>query len=93
MIPQITMHKWREQAECRGTDTNLFFPPKTWTVEERYVAERIAIHVCASCAVKDECLDYAISNPGLVTEGVWGGHSDKEIQKLQRKRTRRGRKK
>ncbi len=93
MLPQQIMHKWREQAECRGTDPNLFFPPKTWTVEEQYVAERIAIHLCASCAVRDECLDYAISNPHLVTEGVWGGHSDKEIQKLQRRKTRRGRKK
>ena len=93
MIPQITMHKWREQAECRGTDPDLFFPPKTWTVEEQYVAERIAIHVCESCAVTDECLEYAIGNPHLVTEGVWGGHSDKQIQAMQRKRTRRGRKK
>ncbi len=92
MIPQMTMHKWRLDAECRDTDTNLFFPPKTMPVEEQYVAERIAIHICESCAVKAECLDYAITNPKLVTEGVWGGHTDKEIQALQRRKVRRGRK-
>ena len=91
MLSQQTVHKWRVDAECRDTDTNLFFPSGYLRAEEKYKIEQIAIRICKSCSVRAECLEYAISNPSLVTDGVWGGYSDKDIQKKQRLRMRQRR--
>ena len=43
---------WRAFAECRGMDTNLFFPTSHESTKE-------AKRTCASCLVRTECLEYA----------------------------------
>ena len=87
------MHEWRVEAECRDMDTDLFFPPAGISGERKYELERIAVNICNSCTVIDECLEFAVGNPQLVAAGVWGGKTDDEIQKMQRRRKRRGRRK
>ncbi len=86
MLTQMQQNKWRLEAECVGMDSDLFFPPPYIGEEKKYEYERIAISICSACLVKDECLAYALSDPVMVTEGVWGGHTYKEIKSMRRRR-------
>jgi hypothetical protein len=57
---------WWERAECRGQDVNLFFPETG-----AYVAPR---QFCKRCAVRAECLDYALSFTSVEDQaGMFGG--------------------
>lgn len=51
MIPNDT---WREDALCRQTDPELYFP-------ERGGSTRDAKDTCMSCEVRTECLDFALA--------------------------------
>jgi WhiB family redox-sensing transcriptional regulator len=70
---------WSEQAICSSVDLDLFFPAKG-------APSAPAKKICASCPVRQECLDYADSiesgAAGLPTSyganGVWGGLSPRE---------------
>lgn len=61
--------RWVERAACRGGSTDLFFPPRGAGTAE-------AKAVCRRCAVKGECLDYAVR--WHIGFGVWGGKSARE---------------
>ena len=65
--------RWRELAACRGTDLGLFFP-------ERGESAGPARQVCAACPVRQPCLDYAITN--RITDGIWGGLTERERRAL-----------
>ena len=68
---------WRDEAACRGLDTDVFFP-----LTEEEAAEAKA--VCAACPVRELCLEYA-----LVTwqdDGVWGGLTETERRRMRRRR-------
>ncbi len=66
--------RWRQQAACRGTDLDLFFP-------ERGESADPARQVCARCPVRQLCLDYALSN--RIMHGIWGGLTERERRTLQ----------
>jgi WhiB family redox-sensing transcriptional regulator len=68
--------EWHIQAACRGSDTALFLSGRGRS------ASTAAIAVCAACLVRDECLDYAMSDIELV--GVWGGTTTEERRRLRR---------
>jgi WhiB family redox-sensing transcriptional regulator len=68
--------KWQLQAACRGADTALFLSGRGRN------ASTAAIAVCAACFVRDECLDYAMSDIEIV--GVWGGTTTEERRRLRR---------
>jgi WhiB family redox-sensing transcriptional regulator len=68
---------WKAKGACHGMDPNIFFPEK-----EKDSGEAIAI--CRPCPVRPICLEYAIEH--RVKDGVWGGMTDKERQKLARQR-------
>ncbi len=65
---------WRTQAACIGHG-DLFFEDRMRTVVKK------AKQLCAVCAVKQECLDYALRNN---EEGVWGGLTANERRKVKR---------
>ncbi len=68
---------WRQDAACRGADTDVFFP-----VTDEEAGPALAI--CATCPVREECLEFA-----LVTrqeDGVWGGLTETERRRLRRRR-------
>ncbi|HEX6597167.1 MAG TPA: WhiB family transcriptional regulator [Acidimicrobiales bacterium] len=68
---------WRQEAACRGLETDIFFP-----LTEEEAAEAKA--VCATCPVRDLCLEYA-----LITrqdDGVWGGLTETERRRVRRRR-------
>jgi WhiB family redox-sensing transcriptional regulator len=70
---------WQERANCRGADPNLFFPGQGASTRE-------AKAMCAACEVKDDCLEFAITEGERF--GLWGGLSERERRKIRGQRTR-----
>ena len=68
---------WQKQANCMGVDPDLFFP-------ERGASTREAKEVCRGCVVREDCLEYALSNSEKF--GIWGGLSERERRKIRRRR-------
>ena len=64
---------WRQQAACRDSDTNVFFPDSDADAGP-------ALAICAVCPVRIECLEYAvrIREP----HGIWGGLNELERRRL-----------
>ena len=69
---------WQDYANCRGADADLFFP-------ERGASTRKAKAICNACEVREECLDFAITNGEKF--GIWGGMSERERRRVRRQRT------
>lgn len=59
---------WFDEALCRGK-TRLFFSDNTVSIDQ-------ARAICATCTVRQRCLDYAMST--RQEHGVWGGLSEAE---------------
>lgn len=60
---------WMDEGLCQETDPEAFFVEKGGDT-------RPAKRVCASCPVRQVCLDYAMDEQ--IQFGVWGGVSAKE---------------
>ena len=69
---------WQDYANCRGADADLFFP-------ERGASTRKAKAICNACEVREECLEFAITNGEKF--GIWGGMSERERRRVRRQRT------
>ena len=72
---------WRNLAQCRRYDPELFFPVGTSGPAQLQTEEAKA--VCASCAVRTECLRWAFDTGQDF--GVWGGMSEAERRAAARK--------
>ena len=68
---------WADHANCTGLDPEMFFPGRGESTTE-------AKAVCAGCAVRSECLEYALAHG--VKHGVFGGLSERERRPLRRAR-------
>jgi WhiB family transcriptional regulator, redox-sensing transcriptional regulator len=64
---------WRLDALCAETDPEAFFPEKGGSTRE-------AKRVCSGCAVRTECLEYALANDERF--GIWGGLSERERRRV-----------
>lgn len=69
--------EWMRRGNCVNESPSLFFPSDGVGVE-------IARKICASCPVKDRCLEYALAN--RIDHGVWGGSSERERRRILRRR-------
>lgn len=67
--------RWQEQAACRDMNVSVFFP-------DNYSGILKAKKVCAECAVRERCLDWALSHPMAEDRGVFGGTTHKERGKI-----------
>lgn len=65
------MTDWRDDAECRVEDPEMFFPTGSETAAQDRIRQAKA--VCARCPVTAECLTWALEM-GL-DNGVFGGFS------------------
>lgn len=73
---------WVEEAACQGCDPELWYPPEVHgrrTRSERLDADA-AKQVCESCAVRVECLRFALEH--AEPWGVWGGATPAERRQL-----------
>lgn len=77
-LPAV-VEEWTEQAACRHVDPEVFFP-----VSERGPAVERAKAVCRSCLVRSDCLEDACARDER--HGVWGGLTEAERRKYQRRR-------
>jgi WhiB family transcriptional regulator, redox-sensing transcriptional regulator len=68
---------WQRFANCLGVDPDLFFP-------ERGASTREAKEVCRGCVVREDCLEFAITNGEKF--GIWGGLSERERRRIRRAR-------
>jgi WhiB family transcriptional regulator, redox-sensing transcriptional regulator len=75
---------WRDDAACRGVDTNLFYPDRgAPSVYSRPLA------YCKRCPVLAECRAEADKHEAeaMRTDGVWGGETP-EMRKARRTKRR-----
>jgi WhiB family redox-sensing transcriptional regulator len=76
-----TEEVWQVKAACRGPQASVFFPPTSFErKDEKLDRERRAKAICATCAGRRPCLDYAlkIREP----HGIWGGLNEAERKRL-----------
>ncbi len=66
---------WMTAARCRDRDPEQFFVRGA-------SQSRRAIRMCERCPVREECLDYAISNE--IEFGIWGGTTERQRRRLVR---------
>jgi WhiB family redox-sensing transcriptional regulator len=78
-------YDWRDQALCRATDPELFFP--VGTTGKALVAIDKAKSVCGECPVKTACLEFALDTNQ--DAGIWGGLSEEERRDIRRRRAGR----
>ena len=72
--------RWRDQAACRDTDPELFFPiGSTGAVLDEIDAAKA---VCQECPVRQPCLQFALETNQ--DTGIWGGTSEDERRRLRR---------
>lgn len=72
---QMQPLSWASGAKCLQAEPETFFPEKGGSTRE-------AKRICGQCAVKRECLEYALANDERF--GIWGGLSERERRKLKR---------
>lgn len=67
---------WMAEGRCRREAAATFFPSDGVGVE-------VARRICATCPVKEPCLQYALRNH--IVHGVWGGTSERERRRIARR--------
>lgn len=70
---------WHGRGLCIGEDPDVFFP-------SHGDLGAMAREICAACAVRDDCLNYATQADEF---GIWGGLDQQERRNLKRKQCRR----
>jgi len=75
---------WMSSGACLQADPELFFPLAAVTSLATRQAEA-AKAVCAPCAVRKNCLSYALE---AMPEGIWGGTTPDERRAARRRPSR-----
>jgi WhiB family transcriptional regulator, redox-sensing transcriptional regulator len=78
---------WLDQAACRGSDPELFFPASHVSATAGRAQVEAAKKICRCCPVKGTCLSWAFDNGQEA--GIWGGLTEEERRRLGRRLTRR----
>lgn len=73
---------WQIKAACRGPQNAVvFFPPQRFERKhEKIERETLAKSICRSCAVRRDCLDYALTI--REPHGIWGGLNENERKQV-----------
>lgn len=56
-------YRWQDDAACRGTDVEAFYPRKSESVGT------YPRRLCQGCPVRSECLEFGLYE----VHGIWGG--------------------
>jgi WhiB family redox-sensing transcriptional regulator len=73
----IVTEEWQRHAACKGPRAEFFFPPTApERKDDRAARERAAKAICASCDVREACLQYALRIHEA--HGIWGGTTEME---------------
>src|SRR5688572_6454149 len=68
---------WMAEGNCAREKPTVFFPSDGVGVE-------VARRICATCPVKEPCLEYALEQ--RIDHGVWGGCSERERRRILKRR-------
>ncbi len=68
---------WMARGNCAEQPPGTFFPSDGVGVE-------VARKICATCPVKEPCLEYALEQ--RIDHGVWGGCSERERRRILKRR-------
>jgi len=77
--------EWRGAGACLSADPELFFPIAAGGPAAGQVSS--ALHVCAGCTVRQQCLDFAMKTNEA--HGIWGGTTPEERIRARRRSRRR----
>ena len=73
----ITPLDWTDAAACRNSEGALFYPADSAErKEDRLERELVAKRICASCGVREDCLEAALARHE--SYGIWGGLNEFE---------------
>ena len=75
MVPEH--FEWMAQGNCRGKSTAMWFP-----LSGNAPAARA---LCASCPVKSQCLEYALTDKPAPA-GIWAGTDERERREIRKLR-------
>ena len=79
----ITPLDWTDAAACRNSEGALFYPADSAErKEDRLERELVAKRICASCDVREDCLEAALARHE--SYGIWGGLNEIERRGLLR---------
>lgn len=79
----ITPLEWTDAAACRNSEGALFYSADSAErKEDRLERELVAKRICASCGVREECLEAALARHE--SYGIWGGLNEFERRGLLR---------
>ena len=79
-VPAVpSLGEWHAQGLCVGDDPDVFFPSHGDPGTQ-------ARQICADCAVRDDCLKFAIDADEF---GIWGGLDQDERRNLRRRQRRK----
>jgi len=72
---------WRDDAACRDTEPELFFPDG----DIRSVRDQVKMAklICRGCSVSTACLSWALASGQ--EHGIWGGLTEDERRRLHRR--------
>jgi WhiB family redox-sensing transcriptional regulator len=76
----VILPEWADAGACVDMPSSMFFPIRQGPADRRAKA------VCAGCAVKVQCLEYALDYPAHYDYGIFGGTNAKERRVLRRGR-------
>jgi WhiB family redox-sensing transcriptional regulator len=71
---------WRHQAACNNRPTDYWFPEQSRTTTTITPANQLAITICHTCPVQQQCLTWALTKPE--THGIWGGLTAEQRRQL-----------
>jgi WhiB family transcriptional regulator, redox-sensing transcriptional regulator len=77
--------EWRAAGACLSADPELFFPVAEGSAAAGQTST--ALRVCAGCAVRQQCLDFAMTSGEA--HGIWGGTTAEERIRARRRAMRR----
>lgn len=75
---------WRAVGACLNADPDLFFPISSGGPAEQQIVR--AKVICAGCAVRRECLEFALAHDQVY--GIWGGTTPEDRQRERRRKRR-----
>ncbi|HSL59621.1 MAG TPA: WhiB family transcriptional regulator [Acidimicrobiales bacterium] len=81
MSAQRSDDAWQVRAACRGPQAAVFFPPPQFErKDDKLEREGRAKAICASCSVRQPCLEYALAI--REPHGIWGGLNEAERKQV-----------
>ncbi len=69
--------EWENDGACKGSTLDFFPDPHQNTDRQK--------QLCATCPVKNPCLEYALAHQ---EHGIWGGTGERERARIRRQRPR-----